>query len=140
MTMTKIPFFYRICRLNLNGRILTYPKITIEFETAFASRGVESGTLKIYNPSEETIQAAEREKGKARPYIIIEAGYREDSGTCFIGEVRRFEHKKDHESTLEIKMSDKTSLWTEGIITRSFTGHIRASQVIEAIFNEKDVI
>ncbi len=137
--MRDLPLFYRTCRVNLNGRVLTYPKLTIEFETRFATRGVQTGTLKIYNPSEETIAACEKQRGKSNPFVFIEAGYREDSGTCFIGEMQNFEHKKDKEETIEIKISDTTRLWTTARINQSFTGPINASQVIQSVLSSLDL-
>lgn len=125
--------YNRVLELKVGNIVLTYPPVTIEFEISF--QGNASGKVKVYNPSDELIQAS-----KAKEKIIIDAGYRENYGTVFTGEVIKPEIKKGSEPYIEITIGDKTSLWINSIVNKSYSGPIYASKVILDIFDSIGVL
>jgi hypothetical protein len=125
----------RRCRMNINGRILDGPPMNLEFETTFSTGSSSQTKAKIYNPAPETIAACEKEKTKY-PYIIIDAGYIADYGTCVAGEIIKYEVKKGMDEILELDISDKSSLWNYSMINKSWVGPISASSIISQLFRD----
>jgi hypothetical protein len=127
--------YMRVCEMNVNGRVLTYPPMTLEFETEFSDRTPSQTKAKIYNPAPDTVSACEK-RGNAFAPITISAGYQEDFGTCVVGEIVKYENKKGRDSVLELTVSDKTSLWASAIINKSWKGVISARDAATQILRE----
>lgn len=130
--------YMRVCEMNVNGRVLTYPPMTLEFETEFSDRTPSQTKAKIYNPAPDTVAACEK-RGTIYPLITIKAGYQEDYGTCVIGEIVKFEEKKGRDNVLELTVSDKTSLWSTAIINKSWKGMITAREAATQILRDLGV-
>ncbi len=122
--------YKRYCEFDINGRVLTGPPFTLEFETDFSVKSSNQTKAVIYNPSGETIAACEKKKG-VYPPIVIDAGYESDFGTCVTGEVIKFEVAKGIDKTLSLTISDKTSLWTSAMINKSWKGSVSSRDVIK---------
>lgn len=124
-----IALYKRYCEFNINGRVLAGPPFTLEFETDFSVKSSSQTKAVIYNPSDETIAACEKKKG-VYPPIVIDAGYESDFGTCITGEVIKFDVAKGIDKILTLTVSDKTSLWTSGMVNKSWKGSVSARDVI----------
>ena len=129
------PLFKRYCEMNINGRVLAGPPFRLEFETEFSVKSSNQTTAMIYNPSDETVEACERKKSEF-PKIIIDAGYEADFGTCVAGEIIKFEVKNGKDRILKLTITDKTSLWLNAKVNKSWKGSIDAKSVITQIFSE----
>lgn len=128
--------YNRVCEMNLAGRVFVYPPMTLEFETEFSISAPSQTKAKIMNPAPETIAACEKKKDK-RPLITISAGYEEEYGTCVVGEIVKFEAKKGGADTiLELTISDKTSLWSDALVNKSWKGYITARQAVTEILKD----
>lgn len=125
--------YMRVCSMNIGGRVVEYPPMTLEFETEFSSAiGSSQTKAKIYNPAPETISACEK-KGSTYPKITIDAGYQADHGTCVIGEIVKYEVKPGVDRVLELSIGDKSSLWLNAMINRTWRGSITASNAARQI-------
>lgn len=133
--------FSRYCHVKIHSREsgevadLSYPEPghSIEFETEFTATR-ESGTLKFYNPSQKVISLSQIEKGKI-PLVTIIAGYEDNHAQSFTGRILASSLKKDSEHLLELKISDLSSLFYSLYIQKSYSGPIKASDVIRSVFS-----
>ncbi|MBN2157928.1 MAG: hypothetical protein JW807_00930 [Spirochaetes bacterium] len=132
-------FYMRVCSMNVAGRILEYPPMTLEFETEFSASGGSAQTkVKIYNPSSDTVTACKK-TGNQYPKITIDAGYQADHGTCVTGEIVKYELKKGTDNVLHLMVGDKTSLWCSAIVNRSWRGSISAKSAIQQILGDLSI-
>ena len=122
----------RYGELNLGGRVLTAPPMNIEFEEEFSIYTKSTAKIKIFNPSKETVAEA---KKKNVP-VTMSAGYVEDYGTCFTGEIFKHEFKAGSTSELTIEVSDRSDLWSSAIVNRSWRGPISATAVIKDLLSQ----
>ncbi len=129
------PLYKRYCEFNINNRMLTSPPFALEFETEFSTKSSNQTTAIIYNPADDTVAACER-KGSSYPKIIIDAGYEADYGTCVMGEIIKFEIKRQKDRVLKLLITDKTSLWLNAKVNKSWKGAIDARSIITQIFSE----
>lgn len=132
--------YRRSCRLDLENRRLTNPPFTIEFEAEFATSGKPNlATVRMFNPSKETIEAAaikSTSAGKVYPKIRVSAGYDDDMGQFIIGEVYSYTvDPKRPDVVLEMKVSDATSKWTQGFISKTYAEGAFASFIIKDVLN-----
>lgn len=131
--------FNRICEISIAGRVLTYPPMHIEFEKEFADSVPAQTTARIINPSPDTVAACEK-KGGAFPPVIISAGYMDIYGTCVTGEIVKYELKPGLDKVLELKISDKSSLWAGAVLNTSFKGSVSARDVVKQVFNSVGLV
>lgn len=129
------PLYMRVCDMNIGGRVLTYPPMTLEFESDFSDRTPSQTKVKVYNPAPETVSACEK-NGRTFPLITITAGYQEDFGTCAVGEIIKFEEKRGRDHILELSVSDKTSLWAGALVNKSWSGRISARDAATQILRD----
>lgn len=127
--------YKRVCSMNIGGRVLKYPPMTLEFEINFSLTAPSQAKAKIMNPAPETVAACEK-RGNNYPIIIITAGYEEDNGTCVTGEIIKYSVKKAADWTLELTIADKTSLWSDAIVNRSWSSFINARQVVTQLLSD----
>ncbi len=127
--------FRRVCEININGRVLAYPPFGIEFEKTFSESGPAQTTAKVFNPSPATYAAAQK-RGNVFPKVVISAGYEADYGTCVVGEIIKQEMKIGLDRVLTLNISDKTSLWSNTRINKSWSGMIPAREAAQQVFNE----
>ena len=130
--------YKRVCAMNIGGRILNYPPMTLEFEISFSLTAPSQTNAKVMNPAPETIAACEK-RGNNYPVIIITAGYEEDNGTCVTGEIIKYLVKKAADWTLELTIADKTSLWSNAVVNKSWSSSIHARQVVMQILSDVGV-
>lgn len=138
--MIEQDLFKRFCEVKIHSRQsgevahVRYPEFlnSIDFETEFTSTR-ESGKLKIYNPSDKMVTLSQIEKNKI-PLVSIIAGYEENYAQTFTGRILENSLKKDSEHLLELKMADLTSHLNAIFIQKSFSGPIKASDVIRSIY------
>ncbi|MEW6525091.1 MAG: hypothetical protein AB1444_00320 [Spirochaetota bacterium] len=128
--------YKRICSFTIEGRKLTYPPMTLEFESEFSANGISTAKAKIMNPAHETVNKCQK-VGNKFPQIIIDAGYEYDHGTCVIGEIIKWELKKGSPDwSLELTIADKSSLWTSAIVNKSWRSFITARQAATELLSE----
>jgi hypothetical protein len=126
----------RVCSMNIGGRVIEYPPMTLEFETEFSAAVASAQTkAKIYNPSKETVGACKK-TGNQYPKITIDAGYQADHGTCIVGEIIKYELKKGPDDVLELLIGDRTSLWNSAMVNRSWRGIVTARDAIRQILGD----
>lgn len=128
------PLYKRYCEININGRLFTGPPFTIEFEMEFGTKSSSQVKAVLYSPSDETVAACEKKKSKYPP-VIITAGYEADYGTCVTGEIIKFETGKGIDRPLTLTIAEKTSLWNNAVINKSWKGEIKARDVIKQILS-----
>lgn len=116
--------FNRVCQVNISGRVFEYPPFSIEFEKTARVGTLSTTTVRLFNPSEATVQLVEGKRtGTATifPLISIVAGYKELFGAVVTGEITGSEVKKQGvDRILEIKVCDKTFIWANAIVNKSF--------------------
>lgn len=122
----------RYGELNLGGRVFMVPPMHIEFVEEFSIYTKSTATIKIFNPSKETVAAAQ----KKNVPIVMSAGYVEDYGTCFTGEIFKQEFKSGSTTELTLEVSDKTSLWSGAVVNRSWRGPVSAETVIKDLLTQ----
>lgn len=122
--------YKRVCSVNIGGRELSYPPLTMDFEIEFG--GNATGKVKIFNPADETVSACEK-KGNDYPKVVISAGYAENYGTCFVGEVIKHEYGINVDGVLEITVGDASSYWLNSLVNKSWSGSVSAKSVIQDI-------
>ena len=133
------PFYMRVCSMNIGGRVLEYPPMTLEFETEFTMSCASSQTkAKAYNPAPDTVKACQK-SGNQYPRITIDAGYKADHGICVTGEIIKYEFKKGSDAVLEMLIGDRTSLWRTAIVNRTWRGSITARSAIQQILSDFSV-
>jgi len=128
-------YFNAYLSVNLNGRKLKIPDLSIEFDYDFtSSSGANIMTLTIYNPSAQTVSAAE-EVGKVKAPITVDAGYIDDHGEILLGEVFGHTIKKvNGDIALELKCSSVSSKYKNAVISRSWPENTNAKIIIRDIF------
>ncbi|TGK04167.1 hypothetical protein EHQ53_03195 [Leptospira langatensis] len=126
--------FNRVAKVSIAQREFSYPPFSIEFTQEQKIGNLQSATLKLYNPSPETIQAFEPQKkgaGKVFPKVTVNAGYKEESGTVILGEAIGFKVSLDGvDRVLEVNISDSATKWGTAIINKSYK-KMKASAVIK---------
>lgn len=128
--------YKRTCSFTIEGRKLTYPPMTLEFESEFSASGIATAKAKIMNPAPETVSKCHK-NGNRYPQIIIDAGYELDHGTCVIGEIVKYELKKGSPDwSLELTIADKSSLWANAIVNKSWRSFITARQAATELLQE----
>ena len=131
--------YNRIAQLNINGRQFNYPPFSISFDQTVAIGVPSSATVRLYNPSPDTIKAAEgiKEGSSYRyPRIIVDAGYVENYGTCILGEISDYKVKTSGpDKILEMKISDKTKDWANAIINKTWV-NTKSSVIIKAMLSQ----
>jgi len=134
MSLPDRALFNKVAKVNIGGRLFSYPPFTIEFEQTMSMGSLESTVAKLYNPSPDTIKTAESKKqGRTRVYtqITIEAGYEDDYGTTVLGEIMAHKVKKHGaDIILEMNIGDKTGIWANSIIMKSYNNQ-NASVIID---------
>lgn len=135
-------FFGRYCSLNLDGRLFKSPPFSIEFEIEIKSKGVAVSKVKLYNPSPETINKCKPiAKGKeiALPIVEIDAGYEDDHGSIFEGEIFSFKESfKRPDRVLELEIKDKSDKWGKADIQKSYR-KLSISEIVKEISDEVGV-
>jgi len=103
--------------------------LAIEFETRFNDKSEPNdGEVKIYNLTDNTTNRV-----KKGDNIIINAGYREDTGTIFMGVIDEVQGSwEDLDRVLTLKIGDATDKWANTVVNLSFKPGIKASQIINA--------
>lgn len=119
-----MPLYMRVCEINVAGRLLTSPPMTLEFEYEFSSAGVSNAKAKIMNPASATVSAAKRDS-----LFTISAGYASDYGSVFTGVIGKSEYVPGRDSTLSLGLLDKSEQYATALINRAWKGPIKASQV-----------
>lgn len=122
-------FWNLMTSVNINGRLLSYPGLTIEHEIDFSSTA--TGKVKIYNAAPETVAACEKKNNIYAP-IIIGAGYEEDLGIVLIGEIIKHKFTPGLDSALELTVKDASKKFIQFAINKSFR-NIKASDLIREI-------
>ena len=124
----------RIGTVNINGREFESPPFSFAFSLDFVSSYAPAqGELTIKNPSDETVQAAEKQ-GNEFPRCTITAGHENDSGLVFLGQITQSESKWEGvDKNLKLKLMDNANLWNFSTVSLSFSTPVRASQIIQAI-------
>jgi len=131
--------FNRYCEVRLGNRVITAPPFSIEFDQTFKSGTIGSTILKLYNPSFDTIKAAESTKsGKTwvHPEVTIDAGYDDDYGTCVLGyAVSHSVKQQGPDKILEVKITDATNNWSNAIIGKTYQ-NMKASAIVDNVLVE----
>ena len=122
--------FMRVCEMNIGGRLLTTPPMTLEFEYEFSVQGITNTKAKIYNPAPATVSAAKKDA-----IVTISAGYADDSGSVFTGVIAKPLYTPGRDSILELTLEDKSERFATSVINRAWKGPITAKQVAQDIIS-----
>lgn len=122
--------YMRVCEMNIAGRLLSSPPMTLEFEYEFSASGVTNAKAKVINASPETIAVAKKDA-----ICTISAGYAADYGSVFTGVIEKSEYAPGRDSVLSLSLVDKSERFAQTVINRAWKGPIKASQVIQDLFS-----
>ena len=119
----------------IGNKKFSYPPFSIEFETQEDLDVLRSTTIRLYNPNDDTTSSCKgKKKGKITEYSLIEveAGYKDNIGKVFKGEIIDYKLKKtSKDRILEIQVADKTALiWATKIINKTYKD-MTASEIIK---------
>jgi len=123
--------YMRVCEMNIAGRLLTAPPMTLEFEYEFSTAGFASIKARIMNPASATVSAAK--KGAT---CTISAGYAGDYGSVFTGVVDKSEYAPGKDSTLTLTLKDDSERYAISVLNFSIKGPVKASQIIKELLNK----
>lgn len=129
--------YFRECQIIIGNRSFTSPPFSIDFSVDFTTGGKPAqATVKLLNPNDETVAACEKQ-GTQNQNIIINAGYHNDVGNVFLGEIQSHTSKKQGSGrVLEIKAGDKSGLWQSARVSRTWGSGISAVQVMTDILSD----
>ncbi len=114
--------FMRVCEMNVAGRLLTSPPMTLEFEYEFSAKeGMTHAKAKIYNPAPATIDAAKKDA-----IVTVSAGYQGDYGSVFTGIIAKPELAPGRDSILSLTLSDASERFAESTVNFSIRGQVSA--------------
>ena len=129
--------FDRVCTINISGKEFKSPPFSIEFTQTAKIGTLMANVLKLYNPSNDTIKLFESKKVAGRtvyPKVLIEAGYKEQNGTCTIGEVTDFKVQYGPpDRIIEAKIGDISSAWINGYVNQT-NNNMSAQFILRSIF------
>ncbi len=123
--------FMRVCEMNIAGRALTSPPMTLEFEYEFSTAGMTHAKAKIYNPAPSTIDAA-----KKNAIVTISAGYRVDYGSVFTGIISKPEFSPGRDSILSLTLSDASERFAESMVNFSIRGQVSALSAARTLLSK----
>lgn len=114
------------------------PPFTIEFESEFATSGKPNmATVRLYNPSQATIDAASVKTDvngrRIPPYpiVLVDAGYGLDIGQVIVGEAYTSNIKRTAPDViLEFKVSDATAKWRESWVSKTYAKFSDAKEIL----------
>lgn len=119
----------------IGDREFTAPPLSLKFTLAFGTgRTPPSGSLTMINPSDETIDAATPPSKREYPPVFIDAGYRNDHGTVFAGEIHSVKTSgtgTERIMTCKITVAGRT--WSHGKVYRTYAPGITPSFIFNDI-------
>ncbi|EPG73702.1 hypothetical protein LEP1GSC058_3102 [Leptospira fainei serovar Hurstbridge str. BUT 6] len=128
--------YNRAATVNIGGREFSYPPFSIEFVQELKFKNPQSTTLKLYNPSPDTVgvfDAKKKGQGRIYPNVTVSAGYKEDYGTVVFGEAFAYTVVQEGlNRILEVKISDKTKDWGTAILNKSYK-NVNAESIIRDV-------
>lgn len=120
--------FMRVVELYVDDRIFNGDDFTIMFDVPFSdSEDANVSEIKIYNLSEKTINLI---KNGSR--IILNAGYREDSGTILLGVAKKVTTEwagVDKITTIQVLDGDDT--WFSVPVQKTYAAGTQAEDIIK---------
>lgn len=128
--------YNRIANINIGGRVFTYPPFSVEFDQSFEIGRITTSTVKLYNPSPDTVKVSEAKKSGTTytfPKITVNAGYVDSNGTCIVGEISKYKvTTSGPDRILELTVNDATETWANAIINKSWS-NTKASVILKDI-------
>jgi|GEM_PF-5502255 len=133
--------FDKRAKVIIGSKTFSYPPFSIEFETEEDLDVLRSTTIRLYNPNDDTLSSCKGEKkGQITEYplIEVEAGYKDNMGKVFKGEIIDYKLKKTKvDRILEIQVADKTALiWATKIINKTYQD-MKASEIIKDMAGDR---
>jgi len=135
------PNFKRVAEFVINpgpnARILKYPEFTLEFEKVFDFNGAPDETsIRIFNPSSDTLKAFNPLDNKTKVRMIINAGFEADFGLVAQGDIlRRKTETIGNDRIFTAVVQDRNRLWQDTMVSKTFSGVQKASFIIDNIFS-----
>lgn len=110
---------------------------SLGFEVEFSMEGTNTAKAYIYNPADELITEIINLENKK---VIIDAGFEDDHGVCFSGEIYKVEIKESKlERMLELKICDSFEKWTTKMISTSWPANVTASTVVNELAEQMQI-
>ena len=124
----------RVGIVNIGGREFESPPFSFSFGIEFiSSYAPAQGELLLKNPSDQTVQAAEKQ-GNEFPKCTITAGHENDKGLVFLGQITESEcNWEEVDKVLKMKIMDNANLWNFATVSLSYSTPVKASQIIQSI-------
>ena len=123
--------YMRVCEMNIAGRLLSAPPMTLEFEYEFSTAGLSNIKARVMNPAPATVAAAR--KGAT---CTISAGYLGDSGSVFTGVIDKPGYMPGKDSSLTLTLRDDSERYATSVMNFSIKGPVSASQVANELLNK----
>ncbi|OUM99252.1 MAG: hypothetical protein BAA04_01480 [Firmicutes bacterium ZCTH02-B6] len=122
-------FFGRRTEVVIAGMVLESPPLTIEFDIPFGTGAVDTGTIRVFNLSDDTIARIQ----ETAP-VVVRAGYEGDIGTVGVGTVESATTQWEGvDKVTTIIIGDGTHEWTSARVNRTWRQGVRASEVARDI-------
>lgn len=87
--------------------------------------------IKVYN-----LSASTRGSVSQGTPIILNAGYADDRGTLFLGEVAEYKHERSGTDWITtIKAADSMMRWMSAAVNKTYDGPVYASEIIDDLLN-----
>ena len=123
-------FWKRAANIALGGQKYDLEDFNFSFKATQEDRPtIGQNDIKIYNLAESTRNALK----KSDP-CVLNAGYEEDYGTVFAGQIAEIEHKRQGVDWITtIKAVDAMSQWMGSHINKTYKGPISAEDVLSDV-------
>ncbi len=122
--------FGRRTELNIAGKLVKSPPMTIEFDLPFSDDAKDNvGTITVYNLSDGTISGIEKEG-----YLVLKSGYVGDMGVIGEYTVKAVEPSfSTTERILEITVGEDEGSWRAALISETWQPGTLSSRIIKDI-------
>lgn len=125
-------FWIRSATVQLGDKSFSLDDLYFEFDVPFEdSEELTSIDLTVYNLSSNT-----RNSLKKGDQIIINAGYEDDIGTIFVGQISTISHS--HDTTdwkTKITATEALEEWLTASVNKTYTKNITAQDMVQDLLN-----
>ncbi len=125
-------FWMRKSYLTLGGKRYSLDNMRFKFKVVFEDRPkLSTAEIEIYNLAPDTRGGLQ----KGLP-VILTAGYQDDIGTIFVGEVREFSSKiEELDNITTVRAADSMEAWLSGEINKTYKPGMSAKDIIDDLLN-----
>ena len=125
-------FWLRSATLQIGSYRFELDQLTFEFTVSSEDTPTVSvADIKVYN-----LSASTRGSISQGTPIILNAGYADDRGALFLGEVSEYKHERSGTDWVTtIKAADSMTRWMSAVVNKTYDGPIYASEIIDDLLN-----